>query len=53
MNILLLLIPIAILLGLAGLATFLWALSSGQFEDPEGQSWRVLQENEDLETDPK
>lgn len=47
MNILLLLIPVAVLLGLAGLAAFLWALNSGQFEDPEGQSWRVLQDNDD------
>lgn len=48
MNILLLLIPVAVLLGLAGLAAFLWALNSGQFEDPEGQSWRVLQDDEDM-----
>lgn len=49
MNILLLLIPIAVLLGLAGLAAFLWALNSGQFEDPEGQSWRVLQDHDDAD----
>ena len=49
MNILLLLIPIAVLLGLAGLAAFLWALKAGQFEDPEGQSWRVLQDHEDID----
>lgn len=53
MNILLLLIPIAVLLGLAGLAAFLWALKSGQFEDPEGQSWRVLRDDEDVEADIK
>ncbi len=53
MTILLLLIPVAVLLGLAGLAAFLWALNSGQFEDPEGQSWRVLEDNEDLETGAK
>ena len=33
MTILLYLIPIALLLGLAGLGAFLWALKSGQFED--------------------
>ncbi len=53
MTILLLLIPVAVLLGLAGLAAFLWALNSGQFEDPEGQSWRVLEDNEDLEAGAK
>lgn len=36
------LIPIALLLGGIGLAAFLWALKSGQFEDPEGAAARVL-----------
>ena len=36
MNSLLLLIPLAILLGLLGLAAFLWALRSGQFDDLDG-----------------
>jgi cbb3-type cytochrome oxidase maturation protein len=39
---LLLLIPIALALGLGGLATFLWALKSGQFEDLDGAAGRVL-----------
>ncbi len=36
------LIPIALLLGGVGLAAFLWALKSGQFEDPEGAAARIL-----------
>jgi cbb3-type cytochrome oxidase maturation protein len=36
------LIPIALFLGLLGLAAFLWALRSGQFEDLEGASWRAI-----------
>ena len=36
------LIPIALLLGGVGLATFFWALKSGQFEDPEGAAERIL-----------
>ena len=40
------LIPCALLLGLAGLAAFLWSLNSGQFEDLEGAGWRILQDDE-------
>jgi len=39
---LLLLIPVALALGLAGLASFLWALRSGQFDDLEGAAGRIL-----------
>ncbi len=42
MNILVYLIPIALLLGLSGLAVFLWAIRSGQFEDLDGASVRIL-----------
>lgn len=41
-----LLIPIALLLGLSGLAAFLWSLSHGQFEDLEGAAVRILIEDE-------
>jgi cbb3-type cytochrome oxidase maturation protein len=40
------LIPCALLLGLLGLAAFLWALNSGQFEDLDGAGWRALQDEE-------
>lgn len=46
MNGLLLLIPIALALGLAGLAAFLWALSAGQFEDLDGAAGRILFDDE-------
>lgn len=39
---LLLTIPIAMLLGLGALAAFLWALRSGQYEDMDGASQRIL-----------
>lgn len=39
---LLLLVPLSIGMGLAGLAAFLWALRGGQFEDPEGSAWRIV-----------
>ncbi len=42
------LIPIAIGLGLVGLAAFFWALRSGQFDDPKGAAERILLDD-DLE----
>jgi cbb3-type cytochrome oxidase maturation protein len=36
------LIPIALLLGLLGLAAFFWALRAGQFEDADGAAMRIL-----------
>ncbi|MFV0624861.1 cbb3-type cytochrome oxidase assembly protein CcoS [Sphingomonas sp. ac-8] len=48
MNGLAVLIPIALLLGLAGLAAFFWSVKSGQFEDLDGAAMRVLiEEDED------
>ena len=42
MTALLFLIPIALMLGGAGLAAFFWALRSGQFDDPDGAARRIL-----------
>jgi cbb3-type cytochrome oxidase maturation protein len=36
------LIPIAIGLGLAGLASFMWTLKNGQYDDLEGAAERIL-----------
>jgi len=41
------LIPCALLLGLAGLAAFLWSLHSGQFDDLEGAGWRILEDEDE------
>jgi cbb3-type cytochrome oxidase maturation protein len=38
------LVPIALGLGGLGLAAFLWALKSGQFEDLEGAAYRALED---------
>lgn len=46
MNGLVLLIPVALLMGLGGLAAFLWAMSDGQFEDPDGAAMRILIDDE-------
>ena len=42
MVILIYLIPIALTLGLIGLAAFLWTLRSNQYEDLEGAAHRIL-----------
>ena len=42
MDILIYLIPAALLLGLLGLGGFLWALRSGQFDDPEGAVHKIV-----------
>ena len=44
---LLVLIPVALGLGLFGLAAFFWALRDGQFDDPEGSAARILLDDED------
>jgi cbb3-type cytochrome oxidase maturation protein len=43
------LIPVALFLGLLGLAAFLWALRSGQFDDLEGAAYRALEDDEEDE----
>lgn len=46
MDILIVLIPAALLLGGLGLAAFLWSLKSNQYEDLEGAAQRILLEDE-------
>ncbi len=43
---LVILIPVALFLGLLGLAGFFWAMRSGQFDDPEGAASRILIDDE-------
>jgi len=40
------LVPAALTLGLIGLAGFLWALRSGQFDDLEGAGWRAIDDGQ-------
>lgn len=49
MTALLWLVPLAVSLALLGLGGFLWALKSGQFEDPKGNAMRILFDDEDDE----
>lgn len=47
MTVLLFLIPIALILGGLGLAAFLWALKSGQYDDLDGAAQRILFDDPD------
>jgi len=42
MNILLMLAPLSLLLGLGAVGAFLWTLRSGQYDDPQGDAERIL-----------
>mgnify|MGYP006447650951 CR=1 FL=1 len=46
MTVLLLLIPLALLLGGLGLAAFLWSLKSGQYDDLDGAAERILDDDD-------
>ena len=48
MNILVILIPVSLILGLICLLTFVWTVRTGQYDDVKGAAERVLIE-EDLE----
>lgn len=47
MEVLSFMIPVALFMGGCWLAIFLWALHSGQFDDPEGAAHRILEDDHD------
>jgi cbb3-type cytochrome oxidase maturation protein len=47
MNILVILIPAALFLGLLALGGFFWALRHNQFDDPRGHATRILSDRYD------
>jgi cbb3-type cytochrome oxidase maturation protein len=46
MNVLVVLVPLALLLGLTGLVAFVWSLRNGQYDDIEGAAVRVLDDSD-------
>ena len=46
MEVLVFLVPLALMLGLTGLMGFLWSLKSGQYDDLEGAGWRAIADDE-------
>lgn len=49
MNVIFLLAPFSVLLGLIAVGAFFWSLRSGQYEDIEGAAARILIDDEDAE----
>jgi cbb3-type cytochrome oxidase maturation protein len=50
MNVLIYLVPMALLLGLTGLIGFIWTLRTNQYDDLDGAALRILP-NDDLESE--
>lgn len=48
MEVLIYLVPLALLLGLLGLGAFLWSLKSGQYDDLDGAAWRAIMDDDDV-----
>jgi len=49
MTALTILIPLSLGMGVVGLCAFLWALRTNQFDDPEGNAWRVITQDDEAE----
>ena len=47
MNQVIVLIPIALFLGLLGLAAFVWSIKAGQYDDLQGAAERILDDDDD------
>ncbi|MCP3392478.1 cbb3-type cytochrome oxidase assembly protein CcoS [Bradyrhizobium sp. CCGB12] len=52
MEILVILVPLALALGLLGLVAFLWSLKSGQYDDLEGAGWRAIVDDDVCDENP-
>jgi len=52
MDILIILIPIALFLGLIGLVAFLWTLKARQYDDLDGAAERILMEDDRKKDEP-
>jgi cbb3-type cytochrome oxidase maturation protein len=47
MEVMVILVPLALCLGFAGLAAFLWSLKNGQYEDLDGAAWRAIADDDE------
>ncbi len=46
MNVLIILIPCSLALGGLALVAFLWTIRSDQYEDPDGEAWRIRSDDD-------
>lgn len=51
MNVLIILVPVSLILACFGLAGFLWTLRHRQYEDLDGDAWRILVEDDHIDKD--
>lgn len=47
MNVLVMLIPISLFLGIFGLGFFMWTMRNRQYDDPKGDAERILSDRYD------
>jgi cbb3-type cytochrome oxidase maturation protein len=52
MEVLVFLVPLALMLGAIGLMGFLWSLNSGQYDDLDGAAWRAIADDEPARETP-
>jgi cbb3-type cytochrome oxidase maturation protein len=45
-DVLIYLVPMALMLGLTGLTAFMWSLRNGQYDDVQGAAMRVLSDDD-------
>lgn len=45
MNVLLILIPVSLFLGGLSLVALIWMLRTQQYDDPDGDAWRILEDD--------
>jgi len=48
MDIILMLIPAALMFSVVALLVFRWSVKSDQYDDMEGESYRILMDNEEM-----
>jgi cbb3-type cytochrome oxidase maturation protein len=46
MDVLIVLMPLALAMGLLGLAAFFWSMKTRQFDDLEGAAWRGIADDD-------
>lgn len=47
MEVLIVMVPLALALGLGGLFAFLWSLKNGQYDDLDGAAWRAISDDDE------
>ena len=47
MNVLVILIPVSLTLGILGLLAYVWSLKTRQYDDPAGNAERILMDGDD------